>query len=76
MKPRPTVNDPQGDLFEVRLSGLVNLNHAFKFSGERVVEQWLESPWQYFCGETFFRHEFHCNPSSLTRWRQCLGEEG
>ena len=59
------------------VAGLLYLEHAFKVSDERVVEQWLESPyWQYSCGETFFQHEFPCNPSSLTRWRQRLGEEG
>jgi IS5 family transposase len=59
------------------VAGLLYLEHAFKVSDERVVEQWLESPyWQYFCGETFFQHEFPCDPSSLTRWRQRLGEEG
>ncbi len=62
----------------VRLvAGLMYLQHAYNVSDEAVVEHWLESPyWQYFCGETFFQHQFPCHPTSLTRWRQRLGEEG
>src|SRR5947208_2126712 len=30
---------------------------------------------QYFCGEVVFRHELPFDRSSLTRWRQRLGEE-
>lgn len=30
----------------------------------------------YFCGETFFQHQLPCDPNSLIRWRQRLGEEG
>ena len=62
----------------VRLvAGLMYLQHAYNVSDETVVEYWLESPyWQHFCGETFFQHEFPCHPTSLTRWRQRLGEEG
>lgn len=74
----PHFSDLGAAALPVRLvAGLLYLEHAFKVSDERVVEQWLESPyWQYFCGETFFQHEFPCDPSSLTRWRQRLGEEG
>ena len=59
------------------MAGLLYLQHAFNVSDERVVEQWVESPsWQYFCGETFFQHQPPCDPTSLIRWRQRLGEEG
>ena len=59
------------------MAGLLYLQHAFNVSDERVVEQWVESPyWQYFCGETFFQHKLPCDPTSLVRWRQRLGEEG
>jgi hypothetical protein len=35
-----------------------------------------ENPYfQYFCGEVVFRHELPFDRSSLTRWRQRLGEE-
>jgi IS5 family transposase len=36
----------------------------------------VENPYfQYFCGEVVFRHEAPFDRSSLTRWRQRLGEE-
>jgi IS5 family transposase len=42
-----------------------------------VVQRWVENPYyQYFCGETYFQHELPIDPSSLTRWRQRIGEEG
>ena len=42
-----------------------------------MVQRWAENPyWQYFCGESYFQHELPLNPSSLTRWRQRLGDQG
>ena len=42
-----------------------------------MLASWIENPyWQLFCGETYFRHEAPIAPSSLTRWRQRIGEEG
>ena len=36
----------------------------------------MENPYyQYFCGEQVFRHELPFDRSSMTRWRQRLGEE-
>jgi hypothetical protein len=36
----------------------------------------VENPYfQYFCGEMVFQHELPFDRSSLTRWRQRLGEE-
>ena len=59
------------------MAGLMYLQHACNVSDEMVVEQWVESPyWQYFCGESFFQYEFPCHPTSLTRWRQRIGEAG
>ncbi len=41
------------------------------------MARWAENPyWQHFCGETFFQHRLPLDPSSLTRWRQRIGEEG
>jgi len=41
------------------------------------VSKWVENPyWQYFCGETYFQHKLPIDPSSLTRWRQRIGEKG
>ena len=59
------------------IAGLHYLKHAYGLSDEQVVQRWAENPyWQYFCGETYFQHELPVNPSSLTRWRQRLGEAG
>jgi IS5 family transposase len=36
----------------------------------------VENPYyQFFCGEEFFQHELVLDRSSLTRWRQRMGEE-
>lgn len=57
--------------------GLTYLEHGFGFSDEEVVARWVENPyWQYFCGEEYFQHEFPIDPSSLSRWRKRIGEEG
>ena len=59
------------------IAGLLYLQHAYNLSDEAVLERWLESPYfQYFCGEPYFQHELPIDPSSLTRWRQRIGEEG
>jgi len=58
------------------VAGLLYLKHVHGLSDEALVAQWVENPyWQYFCGETWFQHEPPVDPSSLTRWRQRLGEE-
>ena len=42
-----------------------------------MVNTWVENPyWQYFCGETYLQTELPIDPSSLTRWRKRIGEEG
>ncbi|ABA57191.1 transposase, IS4 family [Nitrosococcus oceani ATCC 19707] len=59
------------------IAGLHYLKHTYGLSDEQVVQRWAENPyWQYFCGERYFQHELPLNPSSLTRWRQRLGDEG
>ena len=59
------------------VAGLLYLQHAFALSDEAVVARWAENPyWQHFCGETFFQHRLPIDPSSLTRWRNRIGEEG
>lgn len=48
--------------------GLLYLQHLHNLSDEMVLEQWLESPYyQYFCGETFYQHDFPCHPTSLVK---------
>src|SRR5579872_2863070 len=58
------------------VAGLLILKHMHDLSDERLCERWVENPYfQYFCGEVVFRHELPFDRSSLTRWRQRLGEE-
>jgi IS5 family transposase len=59
------------------MAGLLYLKHAYDLSDEEVCVRWLENPyWQFFTGEVVFQTALPCNPSSLTRWRQRLGEAG
>ncbi|NJL72164.1 MAG: IS5 family transposase [Candidatus Competibacteraceae bacterium] len=56
--------------------GLHYLKHAFDVSDESVCERWVENPyWQYFCGETYLQHDLPADGSTLTRWRQRVGED-
>jgi len=59
------------------MAGLVMLQSMFQLSDVTVVEQWIENPyWQYFCGFDYLQWEFPIDPSSLSRWRRRVGEEG
>ena len=59
------------------LVALHYLKYQHDLSDEAVVQQWVENPyWQHFSGEQFFQHEVPIDPSSMTRWRQRLGEAG
>ncbi len=59
------------------IAGLLYLKHAYDLSDEAVCARWLENPyWQFFTGEVVFQTCVPCDPSSLTRWRQRLGEAG
>lgn len=56
---------------------LTYLKYTYNLSDDMLIEQFLENAyWQYFCGFEYFQHEFPCDPSSLTRWRKRMGEEG
>jgi len=58
------------------MAGLSILKHTFDLSDEELCARWLENPYfQFFCGEEFFLHELPFDRSSLTRWRQRMGEE-
>jgi IS5 family transposase len=58
------------------MAGLAILKHTFDLSDEEVCARWVENPYfQYLCGETFFCHELPFDRSSMTRWRQRMGEE-
>lgn len=59
------------------VAGLLYLQHTFACSDEALIWTWVENPyWQHFCGETYFQHEPPIDPSSLSRWRKRIGEEG
>jgi IS5 family transposase len=58
------------------MAGLAILKFTFDLSDEELCARWIESPYfQFFCGEEFFQHELPFDRSSLTRWRQRMGEE-
>ena len=58
------------------VAGLLILRHMHNLSDEALCDRWVENPYfQYFCGEVAFRHDLPFDRSSLTRWRQRLGEE-
>ena len=58
------------------MAGLAILKHSYDLSDEGLCERWVENPYfQYFCGEEFFQHRLVFDRSSLTRWRQRMGEE-
>ena len=58
------------------MAGLSILKHTHNLSDEEVCARWVENPYfQLFCGEEFFVHKLPFDRSSLTRWRQRMGEE-
>jgi IS5 family transposase len=57
--------------------GLVMLQNMFNLSDTAVVKYWVENPyWQFFCGFDYLQWKFPIDPSSLTRFRQRIGEKG
>jgi transposase, IS5 family len=58
------------------MAGLSILKHTSDLSDKELCARWVENPYyQLFCGEEFFRHRLPFDRSSLTRWRQRMGEE-
>lgn len=58
------------------MAGLAILKHTYDLSDEVLCERWVENPYyQFFCGEEFFQHRLVFDRSSLTRWRQRMGDE-
>jgi IS5 family transposase len=58
------------------MAGLAILKHTYNLSDEVLCERWVENPYyQFFCGEEFFQHRLVFDRSSLTRWRQRMGEQ-
>jgi IS5 family transposase len=58
------------------VAGLFILKHMHDLSDEVLCARWFENPYyQFFCGEVSFCHKLPFDRSSLTHWRQRLGEE-
>src|ERR1700728_2727910 len=58
------------------MAGLSILKHTHNLSDEELCARWIENPcYQLFCGEELFVHKLPFDRSSLTRWRQRMGEE-
>ena len=58
------------------VAGLLILKYMHNLSDEVLCARWVENPYyQFFCGEVVFRHDLPFDRSSLTRWRQRLGED-
>lgn len=58
------------------MAGLQILKYTDDLSDDEVCARWLENPYyQYFCGEEFFCHQLPLDRSSMTRWRQRMGDE-
>src|ERR1700682_3873516 len=70
-------DDPGHPPLPTRLmAGLAILKHTFDLSDEVLCERWVVNPYyQYFCGEEFFQHRLVFDRSSMTRWRNRMGEE-
>lgn len=57
--------------------GVIMLRRMFNQSDESVLDRWVENPyWQYFCGETYFRHDYAFDRTELIKFRRRIGEEG
>src|SRR3977135_30990 len=70
-------DDPGHPPLPTRLmAGLAILKHTYDVSDEVLCARWVENPYyQYFCGEEFFQHRLGFDHSSMTRWRNRMGEE-
>ena len=59
------------------IAGIVLLKRIFDESDESVLDRWVENPyWQYLSGMKFFEYVMPIHPSSMTRWRNRIGEAG
>ena len=59
------------------MAGLQYLKYQHDLSDEELLARWVENPyWQCFCGMKHFQHRPPIDPSSLSRWRQRIGEAG
>ena len=53
------------------------LKYSYNLSDVEVLNAWIENPyWQYFSGMRRFQHTLPIDSSSMTRWRNRMGEAG
>ena len=73
----PLFADVGNPALPTRLMVGVNiLKYMYGLSDPEVCARWLENPYfQHFCGEINFCHDAPFDRSSMTRWRQRLGDE-
>src|SRR5271168_1068254 len=58
------------------MAGLAILKPMHDLSDEVLCARWVENRYfQLFCGEELFQHEPPFDRSSMTRWRQRMGEQ-
>jgi len=59
------------------MCSLLIIKQLENLSDARVIERWIENPYyQYFSGYEYFSHKQPCTPSSLTHFRNRIGEKG
>jgi Transposase domain (DUF772)/Transposase DDE domain len=57
--------------------GLCILKHMENLSDEVLVQRWVQNPYyQAFTGEAEFQWKFPCDPTSLTKFRNRIGNDG
>ncbi len=79
-RPRERRETGEQDLFRARLDQILNMQHELVRLAQEIDWAALEARFgavyfQYLCGEEFFCHELPFDRSSMTRWRQRMGEE-
>jgi IS5 family transposase len=56
--------------------GLHLLKYIYALSDEVVCQLWRENPYyQYFCGEEYFQHKFPIERSSMSHFRDRVGDQ-
>ena len=57
--------------------GLFYLKSTFNLSDEETVSMLMQNVyWQYFCGFEYFQNKLPLDPSSMTKWRKRVKQQG
>ena len=60
----------------IKTSIILNNFFTYNLSDEALLEGFVENPqWQYFCGSEYYVSKPPCDRSSMTYWRERMGEE-